>query len=437
LPALPTPRRLPQTSPRNLQSIPKGSPPEVSYSTFIMTTLPKIAIVGAGPASLTLANNLQYHSIPVSIFELSTELRPQGGTLDLHPHTGQLALKEAGLWEEFKKHARPEGDVMKLVSLDGEVLWDENGIDKQEVKEEQKFDGRPEIDRAALLHLLFNNLKSDQVQFGRKLKEVVPNESCEAKYDLHFADGSKESGFDLVVGGDGAWSKVRSILSDTVPSYSGISMAAYWCNDIHSNPWLVDYVGEGSMMAFGDGCAVQAQRQGNGSLQTYGSLRVPEDFLSTCGIDWTNKDTAGKEYVEKFFSHVSPDLQRVMLESRDGLIPRPLYELPVGFKWDHRPGVTLIGDAAHVFTPFAGEGVNTGMTDALVLAQEMVKYMHDEKTLDDSVRDYEENMFPRAAKAAAKTLKGKTNHFSATGATDLAAMFRKHFSEQQSNARAS
>jgi len=99
---------------------------------------------------------------------------------------------------------------------------------------------------------------------------------------------------------------------------------------------------------------------------------------------------------------------------------------------DHVPPADL-----SLVTPFAGEGVNTGMTDALVLAQEMVKYMHDEKTLDDSVRDYEENMFPRAAKAAAKTLKGKTNHFSATGATDLAAMFRKHFSEQQSNARAS
>lgn len=88
------------------------------------------------------------------------------------------------------------------------------------------------------------------------------------------------------------------------------------------------------------------------SLQTYGSLRVPEDFLSTCGIDWTHKDTAGKEYVDRFFSHVSPDLKRVMLESKDGLIPRPLYELPVGFKWEHQRGVTLVGDAAHVCKQF-------------------------------------------------------------------------------------
>lgn len=395
-----------------------------------MTTAPKIAIIGAGPASLTLANNLQYHSIPFSIFESSTELRTQGGTLDLHPHTGQLALKEAGLWDEFKKHARPEGDVMKLLSLEGEVLWDENGMDKHAVKEEQKFDGRPEIDRTALLHMLFNNLTPGQVQFGRKLTQVV---ACEAKYDLHFANGSKESGFDLVVGGDGAWSKVRSLLSDTVPSYSGISMVAYWRDDVHSNPWLVDYVGQGSMMAFGDGCAVQAQRQGNGGLQTYGSLRVPEDFLSTCGIDWANKEKAGQEYVDKFMAHVSPELKRVMLESRDDVTPRPLYELPVGFTWDHRQGVTLIGDAAHVFTPFAGEGVNTGMTDALVLAQEIVKCSLGEKTLDDGVRAYEEDMFPRAAKAAAKTLRGKTNHFGPTGAADLAAMFRKHFSEQQAN----
>ncbi|KAF2850773.1 monooxygenase [Plenodomus tracheiphilus IPT5] len=381
-----------------------------------MSAPPKIAIIGAGPVSLTLANNLQYHSIPFTVFEASTELRSQGGSLDLHPHTGQLALKEAGLWKEFTEHARPESDAMKVVTMDGEVLWDENGADKQEVKEEHKFDGRPEIDRTKLLHLLFNNLRAGQILFGKKLNAVTEQ---------------KETGFDLVVGGDGAWSKARNLLSDTKPSYSGITMVVFWCDDIYRNPWLVNYVGEGSIMAFGEGCAVQSQRQGNGGLQTYGSLRVPEDFLTTCGIDWTDNDTAGKQYVEEYFSHISPDLRRVMLESRDGLTLRPLYELPVGYRWTRRPGVTLIGDAAHVFTPFAGEGVNTGMKDALVLAQEIARAGRGEKTLNEGVADYEDEMFPRAAKAAAKTLRGKINHFDANGAKELADRFKEHYYRPQ------
>lgn len=390
----------------------------------------KIAIIGAGPVSLTLANILQSHSIPFTIFESSTVFRTQGGSLDLHPESGQLALKAAGLWEEFTQHARPESDVMKIVSLDGEVLWDENGANKQEVKEEDKFDRRPEIDRMALTNILSQNLRKESVALGRKLEEVVPSSEWEAKYDLHFVDGTTETGFDLVVGGDGAWSKTRNLLSDTKPAYSGISTVEFWCKDIKQNPWMVEYVGEGSMMALGEDCAVQAQRQGDGSLRTYGSLRVPEDFIETCGIDWSDAGTARKQYVERYFSHISADLKRVLLDSADGVFPRPLYELPVGFTWPSRPGVTLIGDAAHVFTPYAGEGVNLGMKDALVLAKEIIAVWGEGKELNEAVRAYEQDMFPRAERSAAKTMRGKMNHFSPDGAKDFANRFKAHYSAQ-------
>ncbi|KAH7399475.1 hypothetical protein BKA66DRAFT_437025 [Pyrenochaeta sp. MPI-SDFR-AT-0127] len=391
----------------------------------------KIAIIGAGPVSLTLANILQNHSVPFTMFEASTIFRTQGGSLDLHPESGQLALKEAGLWEQFMKHARPESDVMKIVSLEGEVLWDENGVDKQEVKEEERFDGRPEIDRTALTNILSDNLKKESVALGRKLKEVKPSAAVTTKYDLHFTDGTTETDFDLVVGGDGAWSKVRNLLSATKPEYSGISTVEFWCKDIKKNPWMAEYVGEGSMMALGDDCAVQAQRQGDGSLRTYGSLRVPEDFIETCGINWSDTDAARKQYVEPYFSHISADLKRVMLDSSDGLFPRPLYELPVGFTWPSRPGVTLIGDAAHVFTPYAGEGVNVGMKDALVLAKEIISVWTGGKGLSEAVLAYEQEMFPRAKKSAAKTMRGKINHFSKNGAKEFADMFKSHYYGQQ------
>ncbi|EOA89036.1 hypothetical protein ACJQWK_06146 [Exserohilum turcicum] len=392
----------------------------------------KISIIGAGPASLALGCVLQKHGVAFTLFEASPELRTQGGSLDLHPQSGQRALKAAGLWGEFKKHARPECDVMKIVDMSGEILWDENGADKQASKGgEAAFDARPEIDRLALATLMFDNLDAGSVRFGKKVTEVVPSAQHGNKYDVHFADGTQELACDVVVGGDGAWSKVRKALSDQVPEYSGISSVWGTCANVRGDAWLLQYAGEGSLMAFGEGCAVQSQRQGDGSLRTYASLRVPEDFLETCGIDWTDAHTARKQYVERYFSHVHEGLRRLVLSCADGLERRSFYELPVGFRWPHRQGVTLIGDAAHVFTPFAGEGVNVAMEDALVLAQEIVKVCNGEKSLDEGLVDYEEEMFPRSARAAVKTAKGKEGHFSGSGSREFADRLKAHYSHGQ------
>lgn len=386
----------------------------------------KIAIIGTGPVSLTLAALLTNHHIPFTIFESSPAFRTTGGSLDLHPESGQRALREAGLWEKFKKHARPESDCLKLVDISGEVLWDENTTDKQDVSGEEQFEGRPEIDRTMLMQILYENLASSSIQFSKKLVEVVPNTTAEKKYDLHFEDRVVEEGFDLVVGGDGAWSKVRTFLTDSKPQYSGISLLELWHMDMNAKPWLEQYVGAGSCFAFGEGCAVQSQRQGDGGLRTYASLRVPEDFLQTCGIDWNDQEKAKKEFVERYMSHIGEDLKRLIFETSDNLIPRTLYELPIGFKWPSRPGVTLVGDAAHVMTPFAGVGVNVGMTDSLVLAKEIIAAYNGEKSLDEALQSYEKEMYPRAEKYMRKTERNKVKHFSAGGAQQMANMLRTH-----------
>jgi 2-polyprenyl-6-methoxyphenol hydroxylase-like FAD-dependent oxidoreductase len=388
----------------------------------------KIAIIGSGPVSLTLASLLHHHSIPFHIYEASSSIRHQGGSLDLHPATGQQALRDAGLWEEFVKYARPEADVLRLVEpVTGEVAWDENEENRD--GKGRGDGGRPEIDRARLVQILHESLPEGTIQFDKKLIRAEASLSSTTdtpQYDLHFADGTTEPRIDLLVGGDGAWSAVRRLLSDIKPQYSGISSLEVWINDtsLPENAWATNYVGAGSMFAFGDKLAVQAQRQGDGSLRTYASLQVPEDFLETCGIDWSDKDLAREAWVDKYFNHVSPDLQRLVKESKDEAVPRKMYELPVGWTWAHKAGITLIGDAAHVMTPFAGVGVNVGMTDALVLANEIKEVWEGKKTLDEGVKTYEAEMFPRVEKNASKTARNKKLHFSEGGVGHMAGMLK-------------
>ena len=395
-----------------------------------MTSSPKIAIIGGGAGGLTLASLLQNNRIPFTVYELdgSSHERNQGGTLDLHPEGGQLALHEAGLWDQFTKHARPESDVMKIVKNNGEVLWDGNGPDARVVPDSEKFDQRPEIDRAALKDILLASLMPENIQWGKKLINVVPAQG--EKFDLHFADGCIDKDFDLVVGADGAWSKVRRYLTDITPHYSGISMVELWALDVtNKSKWMTEYVGRGNCFSFGEGRAIQIQRIGDGSIRTYASLRKPESFIEDCGIDWTKPETARQEYVQRYFADCGESLRRMILESDDMMIPRLLYMLPVGFRWESQPGVTLLGDAAHLMTPFAGVGVNAAMMDALELGRALVGYFRKngstrETSFAEVVRDYEEGLFVRGERFARKTMGNLNGHFSEGGSEHFAGRVR-------------
>lgn len=86
----------------------------------LSTSTLRIGIIGGGPAGLILARTLKLHGVKASITlyerEPSTGARFQGGTIDLHIKTGQLALNYAGLGERFREFARPEG-LKPLISL--------------------------------------------------------------------------------------------------------------------------------------------------------------------------------------------------------------------------------------------------------------------------------------------------------------------------------
>ncbi|KAI0888101.1 FAD/NAD(P)-binding domain-containing protein [Annulohypoxylon maeteangense] len=395
-----------------------------------MATL-KIAIIGGGPAGLTLAKLLQKANIGCKVFERDAyrHAKNRGGSLDLHPESGQRALKEAGLLDEFKKLSRPEGETLRIYSPDGNVLMDES---RGEPGRPGEFANRPEIDRTQLRDLLLDSLAPDTIDWNSRLLKI--RAQGDSKLALLFTNGNEEGDFDLVVGADGAWSKVRSSVSETEPLYSGISGLDCRISDVDARfEELSAHVGQGMCLNLGSDKGLLCQRNGDGSVQLYAFARLPNEWFSTCGIDFTHP-RARQEVVDALFPEYTALQKSLVLNSDPDTVGRQLYMLPVGFQWTHNPRITLIGDAAHLMNPFAGVGVNVAMEDALELAHAIIGEKVEEEQLSSlSVRlqKFEVGMWKRAKQNAEATVMYQNLFFHKRGGVAMVEHFAKRRQEDE------
>ena len=211
---------------------------------------------------------------------------------------------------------------------------------------------------------------------------------------LLLGDGTAED-FDLVVGADGAWSRVRPAPSHAAPRYTGVTFVETGfdhCDTRH--PDLARLVGNGSMLAKGAGRSLVAQRNSNGHIRAYIALRAPQDWHVAAGIDLGDQQ-AVRTHLLRMFDDWDESLRYILRNSDSGFVNRSLFVLPAPHTWQHAPGVTLLGDAAHLMPP-VGQGANLAMLDGSDLAHALVT----ESSVDDAVRAYESIMLPRSIEAA-------------------------------------
>jgi 2-polyprenyl-6-methoxyphenol hydroxylase-like FAD-dependent oxidoreductase len=341
---------------------------------------PSVTIVGAGLGGLTLARVLAVHGIAATVYEAepSAQARTQGGQLDMHEHNGQVALAAAGLTGEFHAIIHAGGQATRALGTDGKVLFEEP---------DDGTGGRPEVLRGDLRRILIDSLPAGTIQWGKKLSGV--SALGDGRHELTFADGSAVT-TSLLVGADGAWSKVRPLLSAAQPEYVGATFVETYLYDADErHAATAEAVGHGSMFALTPGKGIVAHREAGDILHTYVELLRPAEWVAA--IDFADA-AAATARVAAEFGGWAPELTALITDGETAPIPRMLYALPTGHRWDRVPGVTLLGDAAHLMPP-AGEGANLAMLDGAELGQLIAAHPDD---IEAALAAYEQALFPRA-----------------------------------------
>ena len=357
----------------------------------------RVAIVGGGPGGLTLARLLQMNGadvpeIEVKVYErdVNRSARVQGATLNLNEESGLMALRKAGLMDAFKKAYRPGAEKMVIVDRAGKVLL--NDVGGEGLKEE-----RPEIDRGPLRELLLGSLKEGTVVWD---SQFVSLREVDGITHLEFKNGTTATA-DLMVAADGASSKVRPYLTPIQPVYSGVTAIEGVVYDSELVlPRLHQWLDGGKICVLGDEKTLFLVLKGDGSIAFYAGFNSSEFWFRENGIDFS-KPGQVVSWFEKEFSGWDRTWVE-LFEKASAFIPRPQYCAPLDQTWEARANLTLLGDAAHVMPPYAGEGVNMAMLDALELAECLFSRRF--SGTREAIAAYEKMMRERNSEAAKQTM---------------------------------
>ena len=343
-----------------------------------------VTIVGAGLGGLTLARVLHLRDIPVTVFEAdaSADSRTQGGQVDIHPETGQFALAVAGVTDQFRGIIHRGAEAARVLDRDATVLL------------EHPDDGtgnRPEVLRGDLRRVLLDSLPPGTVRWGHRVTTVVTR--GDGRHDVHFANGVRVT-TDLLVGADGAWSKVRPLLSDTAPAYVGTTFVETYLHDVdRRHPAVAETVGAGAMYALGPGQGIIAHREPGNVVHSYFALKRSAEWVAA--IDFGDTEAVTTALAAEFDGWAAT-LTQLITGPGDPPTVRKIYALPDDHRWASVPGVTLVGDAAHLTAP-GGEGANLAMYDAAELGAAIAAHPADPTS---AITAYETTMFPRSSASA-------------------------------------
>ncbi len=311
-----------------------------------------IVIVGGGIVGLSFACELAGSDFSVAVVERN-ELR----AVSDEPECRVSAINRFAL-QQFKQAGVWQSELTKRACVfDRMFVWDQTGAGQIEFDAVEL--GVPElgviIENNVLQHLLL-----ETVQAAENIHYLCPEEISSIDYQpkdggqtcsgITLASGAQLTA-KLLVGADGAKSKVREVAS-IQRQQQAYGQQGLVCNVATSEPH---------------------QHTAWQCFMPTGPLAFLPMYNGESSIVWSLDDAAASEYMaldDDAFKVALAEAGEYKLGEITDVHQRFLFPLGHGHSSDYvRPGLALIGDAAHSIHPLAGQGANLGIADAAALAE--------------------------------------------------------------------
>lgn len=325
-----------------------------------------IAIVGAGIAGLTAALALARQDRASVVYERARVMSEAGAGIQLSPNASRILI-DLGLERSLSRHVvAPDAIVVR----DGETSRPLARIPLGEDAEARYGAPYWVIHRADLQDVLVRAAMAHSniiLKRGATFTQLTENpHSGRLSVTLETLAGVETRNHDAIIGADGIWSQMRSVLGDrTKPQFSGFR--AY--RAVVSRDLLPPRIREN---------IVGAWIGRTGHVVHY---PVISGFaVNLVAITTDNEETRGwnepvpADVVEKRFTEWHKDVVEAVKVPGETWRSWALYDRPPEPFHGHG-ATTLIGDAAHPMLPFLAQGGAMGIEDAVTLADEFVVHV--------------------------------------------------------------
>jgi 2-polyprenyl-6-methoxyphenol hydroxylase-like FAD-dependent oxidoreductase len=316
-----------------------------------------VIIVGAGPAGAALALLLAQRGIGVTLLERHTDFSREFRGEVLLPG-GLDVLDQMGVWGSF--------ETVDQVTLEALELY-VNGSRRARIAFDPATFGKLSprwVSQPALLEMLVaraSAFPNFRIERGATVRALLQRNGRHAGVRALTATGERELYGDLVIGADGRNSVVRR-RAELPERLDPMPMDIVWCKVPLPEYARLDKPFRGYL---GHGHLLLAAPVYDGMLQIGWVIRK--------GAFGDLRGRGMEACIGEMAKHVSPDLA-VHLRRHAGDVVQPFLLSVVSdrvLEWS-RPGLLVIGDAAHTMSPVGAQGINIALRDAIVAANHLV-----------------------------------------------------------------